>query len=522
LLALASAGLSATACLPAGDPPVGRQVLAGRDDLPAGLLPAMPDGIVRLLVLRLDRVRLASDLYLVSIGDGGAPPAERLLAENLGWSNGCNPETCFTTDRRGRVFVPHDYDAIASTGKVTRIDAVTGEQFELGDVDSSSLKFSASGERLAAFSSGNGANVTVYESDDRATVLADTLSAAFVGDDFYYLAADRRLMRLPPNGGAPELVRAGVSAFDSQDTLAGPVLILYALTADLSGGTVFFLDPVTLQEMFPPVDLSVSFAVSPDRRWLFVSDEHVGGHHYRLVDAVTGEQERFDPPAGACCSTFEWRPGHAEVWLAFHEQVNMSSLPDGWIKEPGSPPRVVPGHLVRTTTGQPRTTFFTPDGGYFFALPPTGGPAQIGSADDPTGPRFDLVPYGGSLLRYWPLADGRLVTATHYNSLLRSEIRVIDPASGESRSLATEAGAVTVGQRRVLATAHVVDDYGDLNVIDLDSGASTLLAAEFARMPFSEPRGPGGELVTPGTHVAFQVQGRFASPHDGIWVATVP
>jgi hypothetical protein len=523
-LVLAWTGLSATGCLPAGDPPMGRQVIAGRDDLPAGLLPASPDGIVRLLVLRLDRERLSSDLYLVSV-DGAAPATERLLQQNLGWSNGCYANRCFPTDRRGRVFVYHDYDPITSMSKVTRIDAVTGDQFELGNVDVNSLQFSPSGDRLAAFTY-NAPGVTVYEFDDRATVLAGTTSAKFVGEDFYYVSADKRLMRLPSSGGEPEFVRPGVSAFDARETLAGPVLILYEVTADLAAGTVSFLDPVTLQAMFRPVELSVSFSVSPDRRWLLITDST--GLHYTFVDAMTGGEERFDAPAGAGWASVEWRPGRAEVWLQFYRDTLEQPRFDAWIKEPGSPPRVVPLYLgfVTERAALP-PSFFTLDGSYVFSLAPvrprTPGIVQIGSADDPTGRRVDIIPEGSWLVGYWLVADGRLVTAAAYSpSSQRDEIRVIDLARGESRSLATEASVLAVGQRRVLATAHVTDGFGDLRVIDLDSGASTVLGTEFVGMAFSEPRGPGLELVTPGSHVAFQFQGRFASPYDGIWVATVP
>ncbi len=520
LLALAWTGVFATGCLPDGEPPMGRQVVAGRDDLPAGLLPAMPDGIVRLLVLRLDRERMASDLYLVSV-DGAGPPTERLLQENLGWSNGCFDNGCFTRDRRGRVFVFHDYDPITFRDMVTRIDAVTGDRLELGAVNDS-FRFSASGDRLAVPSS---SDVTVYESDDRATVLTGAMSPEFSGEDLYYAAADERLMRLPPGGGAPELVRAGVSAFKPQETLAGMVLILHALSADHTAGTISFVDPVTLQELFPPVDLNVSFVLSPDGRWLFTA-EQVGDPHYTLVDAVTGEQERFDGPAGVGWVTAEWRPGRAELWLAFHDAALVTTLPEAWIKQPGAPPRVVSVYLMPIGQYAGGSPFFTPDGSYFFSWRPSqvAGPGtlQIGSADDPTGPRFDVVPDGSSPGGTWLLADGRLVSAAYYVNWQRKELRVVDPARGGSRTLATEVGVVAVGQRRVLATAHMVDGFGDLRVIDLDSGESTSLATDFAGTSFFTPQGPDRELVAPGSHVAFLFQGRFASPYDGIWVATVP
>ena len=523
LLALAWAGLSATACLPDGEPPMGRRITAGRDDLPAGLLPAMPDGIVRLLVLRLDRERMNSDLYRVSI-DGAGPPTESLLAENLGWSNGCAENRCFITDRRGRVFVLHGYDPVTSAHQATRIDAVTGDRLELGSVNGDNFKFSASGDRLAVFSD---LGATVYESDDRATVVAGVTLAEFGGEDFYYVAADRRLMRLPPGGGAPVFVRAGVDGFRAEKTLTGLVLILHAVNADLTAGTVSFLDPVTLQEVFPPVDLNVSFILSPDGRWLFTVDQQGGGYHYALVDATTGEQERFDGPAGAGWASPEWRPGRAELWLAFYDEAYTSTLPEAWIKQPGSPPVVVPVYLQRPTAQYASgSSFFTPDGGYFFSWRPSQagglGTMQIGSADDPTGPRFDVAPDDSTSAGSWLLADGRLVTAAYYISHERNELRVVDPTSGGSRTLASEVSVVAVGQRRALVSAHMVDGYGDVKVIDVDSGASTLLAAEFARMVFYEPQAPDRELLAPGSHVAFQFQGRFASPYDGVWVATVP
>jgi hypothetical protein len=524
LLALGWTGASATGCMPEGEPPLGRQVSAGRDELPAGLIPASPDGIVRLLVLRLDRERMDSDLYLVSV-DGAAPPTESLLAENLGWSNGCAVNSCFPTDRRGRVFVHHDYDPIASTHKLTRIDPVTGDRFELGSVDGGSLQFSPSGDRLAAPSS-NGANLTVYESDDRATVVNGTVSAGFVGEEFYYVGVDKQLMRLPSGGGAPELVRAGVSFLGARESLAGQVLVLYALSADQTAGTITFLDPITLQETFPPIDRDVSFVLSPDGRWLFTADQQLGAHHYSIGDAMTGEQERFDGPAGAGWATVEWRPGRAELWLAFSDEALVSTLPDAWIKQPGSPPRVVPASLRPPTQPFGGPSFFTPDGSYYFSWRPSQatawGTLQIGSADEPGGARFDVVPDGSNGGVAGQLADGRLLTAANYVSHQRNELRVIDPARGGSRTLATEVGVMAVGPRRVLATAHTVDGYGDLMVIDVDSGESTLLAAEYARMVFFDQQAPDRELLAPGSRVAFQFQGRFASPYDGIWVATVP
>jgi hypothetical protein len=47
-----------------------------------------------------------------------------------------------------------------------------------------------------------------------------------------------------------------------------------------------------------------------------------------------------------------------------------------------------------------------------------------------------------------------------------------------------------------------------------------VLAPEFALGALVEPQ--GADRVAPGTHVAYQFQARFASPYDGIWLATIP
>src|SRR4051794_29783206 len=102
LCALVGLALCATACLPKGDPPSGRQVIADRTTVLAGILPASSDGIVRLLVVRLHPDHVAGDLYAVSVGAAGAPQSERLLLENVTWGYGCNLGfNCFVTDARG-------------------------------------------------------------------------------------------------------------------------------------------------------------------------------------------------------------------------------------------------------------------------------------------------------------------------------------------------------------------------------------------------------------------------------------
>jgi hypothetical protein len=243
---------------------------------------------------------------------------------------------------------------------------------------------------------------------------------------------------------------------------------------------------------------------------------------FTFFDRVTGATDVLQLPG--YFANYEWRPRHdAELWIG-------SALVDDrttWIKQPGAAATSIsdlPLSLTEATNPSVPSGFFTPDGAYWFSQESMSIDAvpdiQVGSADDPTGPTFHLVSANQTLPVYWQLADGRILMPTYKSAPARSDIYAFDPATGGARLLG-EAGRVTaVGQTRVLATLHVVDNPGDLVAVDLASGPSTVLAPEFAVSAFVEPQ--GADLVAPGTHVAYQFQARFPSPYDGIWVATVP
>jgi hypothetical protein len=60
-------------------------------------------------------------------------------------------------------------------------------------------------------------------------------------------------MHLPPHG-VPELVRAGVTGFYVQRTDTGPLLETITPGADPSTGTSTIVDPVTLEDLFTPIE----------------------------------------------------------------------------------------------------------------------------------------------------------------------------------------------------------------------------------------------------------------------------
>jgi hypothetical protein len=430
------------------------------------------------------------------------------------------------------MFVTTSADFSTGTSVLERIDPVTGERRVL---DSSNYILSPSRQRLLVFAPNSpGAGpitstmATLYEADDSTTVIQVAGGAPFIGEDLYYATPQHELARIAP-GGTAQILTTGITNF-------GPIpptsllLILERPTADPGVSAYSIFDPATGQETPSPIDASApsgafSFTASPGGRWLLHSDpsRDFMSVVYTFFDRVTGAQDVWELP-GYFAANDQWRPRHdAELWVGSAQTDEMTA----WIKRPGEAPVSISGlpfYLTEATNLSMPSGFFTPDGATWFSWKPTADitapDIQVGSADDPAGPRLDLVPANQTQGLYWELPDGRILMPTYKKAPARSDIYAFDAATGDARLLG-EAGRVTaVGQTRLLATVHVVDNPGDLAAVDFASGQSTVLAAEFALSAFVEPQ--GADLVAPGTHVAYQFQARFPSPYDGIWVATIP
>jgi hypothetical protein len=538
---------AAAGCLPQGEPPAGRQLVADRTSVLAGIVPSTSDGALRVLFLRPgpppppDNPNLGtSDLYVVSAASSGGAPSEHLLAASIPLafpSLACSPNgqstfMCFPSDARGRVFVTTSSDPSTGTSVLERIDPVTGERLVL---PSSNYVLSPSRQRLLVFAPNppgagpvTSTMATLYEPDDSTTVIEVAGGAPFIDEDLYYATPQHELARIAP-GGTSQILTTGITAFGP----IPPTSVLFILerpTADPGIGTYSIFDPATGQETPSPIDASsltgaFSLTASPGGRWLLHADpsRDFMSVDYTFFDRVTGAQDVLQLP-GYFAANAQWRPRQdAELWIGSAETDEMTT----WIKRPGQAAVSIsglPSYLTEATNLSIPSGFFTPDGATWFSQKPTSDitapEIQVGSADDPAGPRFDLVPANQTQGLYWQLPDGRILMPTYKKAPARSDIYAFDAATGDARLLG-EAGRVTaVGQTRMLATVHVVDNPGDLAVVELASGESTVLAPEFTLSAFVEPQ--GADLVAPGTHVAYQFQARFPSPFDGIWVATIP
>jgi hypothetical protein len=512
---------AAAACLSRGDPPSGRQVVTGRKSRLVGVLPATPEGTLRLLVMRGRVGATIPDLYLVSAPTDGSPPSEALVTEGWVWTpqvGSCHDlfGPCFPVDARGRLLLTGNFDHSTYSSDVIRFDPATGDRVDFGP--RAGFVLSPSGRRLVVYTNDNAAGMaqtTLYEADDHAVDLPNANGTTFVGEALFYVTLDHQLMRVLPDA-APESVQANVTSFEEKDVDSGPLLTLDLATDDPSVGLKSVIDPVTLDVIFAPVPSGYTSALSSDGHWWLLINQSPtpNGQTYRLIEARTGAEEDFQTPG----PTFfpQWRPGRAEIWASINQY---GDAPVTWIKRPGEPLASIP-----TGAGGYNGAIFNDDGTYWYWGEEGSAKGRtsmfVGLADDPTAPLVRLNPDGSDLTQPQQLADGRYLIQAFYSGPESADLLVVDPRTGGSQLLGREGHVLIVGDRRVLAVLHFVDGAGDLAALDLDGGGSIPLATEFGGAAFAESR--GGEPLGPGVRVAYQFQARFDSPYDGIWVATLP
>jgi hypothetical protein len=527
-LALAIAALAAAtpACLPRGEPPAGRQVIAGREAQLAAIVPPNDDGVLRILVFRPGAGADTKDLYAVSVDATGGPPSERLLrtgldpADDLGCLHRLAP--CGQIDARGGIWF------YTGDGPI-RIDAITGERLDLPSSSPSWPLISPSGQRVFvseySFGDTSSAPGTLYEADGRQATFDVAPYAgvgstfAFFGEDFYYLAAGAELMHVPPSG-APEQLAVGVAGFEGFPTPDGALLILIRATAEPKVHQWYARDPATGQETafpfgadsptFQGSPISGDIHLSPDGPWLLITD--AVAKHFMVLDYRSGAQQVIAfPDDFAGYGGHSWRPGTFQIWLT----TGASETPTVRILSPDAPPISIPGLAFAGFTG---------DGAFWFST--ASGPdvtwpvIQVGPADDPTAPRRLLTPPGTYDYNDWALADGRWMMAVFAKDMDRSDIIAVDLATGDSRLLAERGRMAAVGETRFLGMFHFEGGAGDLTTVEIATGRQTILAPEFAVTAFVEPQ--GADLVAPGRRVVYEFAARSPSPYDGIWVANVP
>lgn len=503
----------AAACVPRGDPPAGRRIVADRVSTPVGFVASNGDGVTRVLMTRPGQDPSAIDLWVVSVDETGAPPIERLLAQNVVASFDAGPPrvygqgNCGGTDGRGRLLVSIN----DGTGSIdlARIDSLTGDRLDLGPVQT--CLFSASGQRLLAI---QGDSSALYGPDD-AVVPLDARTGLFLGEDLYYVTTHQDFRRLAADGSSA-LLASNIASFGPwMSTDTGPALLVTRQTADHLVSASSVLDLSTGQETPLPFLTNGGYSLSPDGRWFVTFDRDTGASAF--VDWRTGDKEPIALPEARSSQAF-WRPGHDEVWFSAFS----SQQPSLSIRRPGGFAVDLPLAPTALTDDRWSDSIFTADGAWWFSSPLSQGISPdvlVGSADDPSGPRFQVAPPATVLSVYSLLADGRILMPTWTSSPDRNNLYAVDPRTGDTRVLGEQGLLLAVGQTRLLVNQHVVEHEGDLTVVQL-AGGQTVLAPEFTVAAVAQPM--GADRVAPGAPLAFSFVARFPSDDDGVWLATVP
>ena len=534
--------LLAGACLPRGDAPAGRQILADKSAVLTAMIPAQPDGLVRVLFFRPGKDADNGDLRLLTADPNGGPSTEKKLFADIdkGLELGYRPSAStggYPVDPDGgvsyRQFLP-GADPGQYVIDVTRADPVTGEVVHIG-TPPNEARLPVSSEDTTL---GNYLGAPLTFPDNGGVTVSDVTNYSFAGSTAFYLTSDGTLVSLDSAGQARQLA-VGVSTF--LVVSARMVLVARAVvspdtgqpsSSDPFGGpfdpparvTGALLDTTTLAETPLPDGFQYQYPSrpSPSGRWLVVNQADPDpskryGSAAALLDTATATMEPLEP---AFANNGAWRPGHDELWATFvddPEHTGLLSKASLWIKTPGAASVTVPGVYF---------THFSDDGVSWFSQ---GAPfsAQdsselVGLADDPAGPRFAAVPPGSSLENSWAVGDGRVLdeSTVGMDGFESSYVQFVDPRSGSTQLVGERGYLSAVGTTRALGVYHVSFLRGDLTTTDFATGRSTVLAAEFAEWAVAEPQ--GADPYPPGGRIVYQFVSHFDSPWNGLWMANVP
>jgi len=510
--------LAAAGCLPRGEPPAGRQILADPTASLLSITPLHADGTRQVLFFRPSQAQDPDsvDLWSLTLAASGEPSTENVLARGIAvglqLSYRAGGGSGFPMDAAGRIYLPDN-----DSGHLVRYDPATGEKKDRGTNDSPAL--SPSGRRL--LTSDHAGNYTLYEDDDQATTFQGS-HVEFIGESVFYVSADCQLMRLA-EGGGPEVFAPGVQTYQ----VAWGSLIALQHTTALScftGGGLdgplshpVLLDTTTRQETPLPDDLQYDFSnFSSDGRRLtarrYDQDDQA---QWFIVDRASGNLESLGTGIGFA----DWRPGHDELWLG--------SFDDSRPELQGASVTIwIPGQGPHATVPGVYLSGFNSDGRYWFSRGTR--PDQlitsdlVGLADQPGGARYHAVPVGSTMGDVVTLGDGRLFvgSVTDVNDFRATDYLVVDPRDGATDVLGLRGFIAATGTTRLLGIFNYAYERGDLTTVDFATGRRTILVSQFVMAAI--PAASSDDAFPANTSVFYQFRARYDSPWSGLWMMAVP
>lgn len=573
----AAAGCVFLGCLPVGTPPVGEHVIADRTLTGVYLSPSEQDGVPSHLLVTgplrgfpMGSVFAGSDPYasdgaalsdLYAVPYVGSPSAANGLAElqplvadflvdYRAWAGGTIP-----TDSLGWLVVLYFSPGIDSLS-IGRVDPVTlfGHALGFPNVLSNGQFFALSPGRTRVYMGYPGTGTlcelfacqTFDYNADKTGISSISNNFAFIGEDFYY--ADQLSSSSGVPGGNLKRIKAHATEIEPLLSFTGKVSfqpivgdrtpqLLISLATDSGDQPFALLDTDTLKSSsLPPEKGQAQFvSASTDGHWLaFVTTLAAGdsgqpaNHRIFLYDWTTGSHATVDAArVGQGIGTYlEWRPGRVELWFSTFDGGLGIWRPDA---AGLTSVQATLNPYVRAPDG--KLSVFTRDGQHWFSI---GGGlrstiyAYVGSSDNPAASLQPLNPYGTVTTSHWETDDGRLLVGAWTIDGNRKDIYLVDADAGTSRAIASAGHLVALGHTRALALLNWESsrESGDLTLIDLASGAQTLLAENVYDVAVDRGTSanipPGTDALAPGTRVAFLTNNRLASPWDGLWVASLP
>jgi hypothetical protein len=545
--------LLAAGCLPRGQAPVGQRWLASRTVEQVLFAPG-PDGeSARLLTTRrsVGADLTTDDVFVVSAPAGGATfGAERLLLDHVSaaWEN-CFDRACAPTDSRGRLLLPRDATKVSMTGQVgrdaslVRVDPLTGDKVDLGQ---GTYLVGVSPDRTA-FAYWNDRTFVLREVDDREVRLDEAEDGRLAGGVVYILADGTLAQLRPPYDTREELAR-DVDYFVVFP--AGESLLGLCRRLPDSNCRSSLLEPSTGDETPLPAEFvqPANLSMSPSRRYLFgfAAPSADGSTQVSLYDRQTATSQSTTVAGALSSGEGAWRPAHDEIWFttdAFSPGQDSPADPSSqapprisyWRWRPGEAPVKVgdaPPFTPIGSFGVPpdssATWPFTPDGRFWLSYDPNASqgdkpPVLLRAVDDAAAAPLPLDPAGTAVQNVWPLADGRLIVEDRITNEKRCDIYLVDPVARTTRKLGHGGNVVATGATRILVFLDwlIGGGSGELTLIDLETGAPTLLA-ENVHAVAVEKAASGADALAPGTRIAYVSRHRIESPYDGLWVALLP
>jgi hypothetical protein len=478
---------------------------------------------------------LVFDLYQLSAPDSGPHHGVAGLvpvAANVVSARGHSPADYVPqTDSAGRLICTKGHSSTEDDGSyVARIDFSTGQEDYLGPAF-----YHPGGFLLSSSRSRVCVGEYVFNADGTYSVIAlGPSEPVFVDDDIYYGVSKSDETGTVSSiyrdrlGRAPEslLTTAGVITFQAIATDVSTQLLVASKT---EAGEIpyLLLDSKRMSSTVLPAQRGSAQlqSVSSDGHWLAFAEPE-GGRLF-LFDWTSGDSTSLILNGSA--ERAEWRPGHHELWISLESGIN-----DVWA---ASPDTAKVSFSAATTqvefSPEGHLSMFTRDGRHWLSSQArTVGSDGItvaffaSSVDDASRAPVQLNPWGEELASLWEMANGRLlVGASALRVGERQDIFSVDPDTGSSKLVASGGHLVALGQRRALALLNwqLSSSTGDLTLIDLDTGAKTLLAENVYDLAVDTASSEvASDTLAPNTRIAFLVRNRLASPYDGLWVARLP